>query len=861
MSHELALLEAQQDIHEMIAHQVPLEETLEAITSWVGCLLPEALVSIMRYTPERNTLSMVNNSQFSTAYVQSLQDLYVGDGVGTCGTAAFWQQLAITEDILEDPRWDAFRDIAQSEGLRACWSMPILTKGGALLGTFATYYRHPAAPSSDSQTTLKRAASLVALAIVRDRDSQEFHSLSVWHHSLFTNHPDVVCKFGLDGRLQEANPALERITGYSEEQLLGCHFTDLLEARDHTPARAAFEAALAGEAQQHEMLGRDARGHTRHLDVTSFPVSAAEGIVGMYAICHDISWRKRQEADLKLLERGIEASPVGVTMADARQQDMPLVYVNDAFCQMTGYARDQVLGRNCRFLQGEETDTAAIESIRTALETLDSVQITLLNHRQDGTPFWNRLRISPVLDSTGHCTHFIGTQEDITQQREQEARIVYQATHDLLTGLPNRRALESRLEDTFRDSQQRRRLLALMYLDLDGLRGINEGLGHDIGNRLLVAVANRLSVLFGPNDTLARITGDEFAILLPHLKDREAVTILADKVLQLFDAPVEIEGHALYISASIGVACSDDEVHYAQQLIQHADLAMAEAKRQGRNTWQWYTSNVEKTTRHQVLLRHELQVALHQNQLEIYYQPVVEPASGKIRSVEALIRWHHPRHGIVSPGMFIPLAEQTGQIIALGRWVLREACQSLADRLASGEKTYPVAINISSLQFHRVGFLNEVTSILEETGIPATLLELEITESILLRGAQQSISIISELRELGITVALDDFGTGFSSLSYLRDLPIHKVKLDRVFIQDILSSPRNAAIVQGVITMAHHMGLQVVAEGIENSAQRQDLARRHCDLLQGFYFAKPMPLASLLTSPDVLPEPARRQTV
>jgi len=313
------------------------------------------------------------------------------------------------------------------------------------------------------------------------------------------------------------------------------------------------------------------------------------------------------------------------------------------------------------------------------------VQVTLLNYRKDGTPFWNRLAISPVIDHGGRCTHFIGIQEDITQQRSQEAQIAYQATHDLLTDLPNRPALEDRLAHDLRLSQKCQNLLAVMYLDLDGFKAINDALGHPIGNRLLMAIADRLRQLLGPGDTLARLTGDEFAFLMPGLKTREEIAAAAERIHAALEHPFEIEGRALHISTSIGVACSDENIHQAYELIQHAGLAVAAAKRQGRNTRQWYQEGGRQNNSENVLLRHDLHTALRDNQFELYYQPEVDAVSGQIRSVEALVRWHHPSHGIVSPGIFIPIAEQTGQIIPLGRWVLRQACRRLADLCAKGE--------------------------------------------------------------------------------------------------------------------------------------------------------------------------------
>ncbi|WP_302141550.1 bifunctional diguanylate cyclase/phosphodiesterase [Halomonas alkalicola] len=855
MTDDLTLLEAQQDIHELIAQQAPLETTLDAIARWIGIQLPGAIVAFMRFDPARGTLCLSPSQRFSRDYYERLQDVPIGEGVASFGEAAYRRRQVITEDIQTDPRWEPFRSAALAEGLRACWSSPVLTNQGELLGTFGTYYRDPTAPSEVSQRRLQQAAALIALAVIKDRDSRHHRTLAEWHRSLFVNHPDGVYEFDLEGRFQRGNAALEKITGYAEKELLGRHFNEFVDPGYRDLTQAAFDAAKSGKSRHYETLGIHADGHSYHVEVTNFPVTVEGKIVGVYGICRDITARKRQESTLHLLQRGIEASPNGVLMADATQSDMPLVYANEAFCRLTGYERDAVLGRNCRFLQGEKTDPAAVATIRQALDTRTKAQVTLLNYRKDGTPFWNRLAISPVMDETGQCTHFIGIQEDITRERRQEARIAYQATHDLLTDLPNRTALDDRLEQDYRWSQQNQRLLAVMHLDLDGFKTINDGLGYHVGNQLLAAIVTRLRQLLSPFDTLARLTGDEFAFLMPNLENREEVATAADRVLAAFEHSFEVDGQALHISTSIGIACSDEEIQQTHELLQHAGLAVEVAKGQGRNTWQWYQGQGRQHTSEHVLLRHDLHTALRNNQFELYYQPIVDAVSGHIRSLEALVRWHHPIQGMVSPGIFIPIAEQTGQIIPLGRWVLKQACQHLATMRAKGERVFPVAINISSLQFRRDGFLEEVQAILDETGLPPELLELEMTESILLGGAEQAIEMLDTLRGMSITVAIDDFGTGFSSLSYLRDLPIRKIKLDRAFIRDILTSRSNAAIVQGIITMAHHMDLVVVAEGIEEREQQQDLVRRGCDLLQGYLFAKPMPWEALMTLPDQLPAP------
>lgn len=727
MLNELRLMEAQQEVHERIAQEAPLGETFDAIAHWIEVLLPEAIVAFMHFDPQQQTLSLSPTQRFSPAYQARLQKVPIGPDTASFGYAAYRRQAVVTEDIRTDPRWAAFRDAAEREGLRACYSNPVITTNGDLLGTFSTYFRQPFHPTDTSRRRLKQAAALVALAIIRDRDASKHRALAEWHRSLFVNHPDGVYAFDLEGRFQRGNAALARITGYPEEAMIGHHFNEFVEPAYHEFTQACFDIARQGGSRQYETMGTHQEGNAYHLEILNFPVSVDGEIIGVYGICRDI-----------------------------------------------------------------------------------------------------------------------------TQQREQEAQLAYQATHDLLTRLPNPSAFDERLEEAFGVEGNP---LVVMHLDLDGFKTVNDGLGHRIGNQLLATVAERLREVIGQDDTVARLTGDEFALLLPRLDDCQAGIDMAERVLNTLSAPFQIEGKPVHISASIGIACNCDAVECPHELMQQADLAMADAKQKGRNIWHWYRGNERQITEASVLLRHDLHTALHDDQFELYYQPIVEAVSGRIRGLEALIRWHHPEKGMISPGVFIPLAEQTGQIIPLGRWILRRVCQDAAAMQMTGERVVPVAVNISSLQFRRTGFLEDVQQALHASGLPPEYLELEVTESVLLDGAEQAIELIDHLKALGIKVALDDFGTGFSSLSYLRDLPIHKVKLDRAFIKDITTNRRDAAIVQGIIDMAHHLDLVVVAEGIEERAQQQDLSQRNCDLLQGFLFAKPMPRGAVMGLPDRLPEP------
>ncbi|MDW7749126.1 PAS domain S-box protein, partial [Halomonas sp.] len=670
MLDELALMEAQQEVHERIVQQVPLEKTVDAIARWIEVLLPDAVPAFMRFDTKCQTLSLIPNQRFSQAYQDRLQAVPIGPDVGSFGCAAYYREPVITGDIRTDPRWAVFRDAAEREGLCACWSNPVLTAEGELLGTFGIYFRTPHHPTETSRRRMRQAAALVALAIVRDRDATSHRALSEWHRSLFVNHPDGVYEFDLEGHFQRGNAALTRITGYPEDELIGRHFNEFIEPDYRELTQAGFDIARQGGAHQYETIGIHRNGHPYRLEILNFPVSVDGEVVGVYGVCRDITARKQEEEARRLLERGIQATPNGVVMADATKPDLPLVYANDASYELTGYAPEEVLGRNCRFLQGPDTDPEAITALRWAITEQQPADIPLLNYRKDGTPFWNHLSLSPVFDEEGNCTHYIGIQQDITQHREQEAQITHQATHDLLTGLPNRTAFDEHLQAAVEQDQEDPGLLVVMHLDLDGFKAVNDGLGYHIGNQLLVAVSERLCQVIGVGNLLARMTGDEFALLFPNLDGRQAAIDMAEEVLSALSRPFLIEDRALHISASIGIACNCECVEYAYQLMQRADLAVADAKQQGRNTWHWYEGDQQRVTRETVLLRHDLHAALRQDQFELYYQPIVEAVNGRIRGLEALIRWHHPERGMISPGVFIPLAEQTGQIIPLGRWIL-----------------------------------------------------------------------------------------------------------------------------------------------------------------------------------------------
>jgi diguanylate cyclase (GGDEF)-like protein/PAS domain S-box-containing protein len=643
---------------------------------------------------------------------------------------------------------------------------------------------------------------------------------------LLMDNRDALLVIDAQGRVRYANPAAENLLRTPSEALLHRRF-ELPEQE--------------GNLYEHELPMVD--GRTLPVEIQSAHTEW-EGQDMRLLSLRDISQRKESERQLRLLQRSLEASYNGTLICDARSPDLPIIYANAAFERITGYSAREVLGRNCRFLQGAERDQSGINEVRRCLREHCEVNVVLRNFRKDGSPFWNNLYIAPVPDEHGQISHFIGVQNDISEQKRYETELAYNASHDVLTGLPNRSLLEDRLNQGCRISQRYNRSLAVMFIDLDGFKPINDTMGHGVGDQILVEVARRMSQQVRPGDTVARLGGDEFVIVLPDLARDEDVLLVAERLIDGLARPYRAQDMDIHITASIGITLSDGSIDQPMQLIQQADLAMYKAKQQGRNNYQWYTTDLNQKVSERVALRNELQKAIKSENFELYYQPQIDARSGEVTGVEALLRWHHAEHGMIPPAQFVPVAEDTGQIIPLSLWVLSTACKQIR-RLNEQGFNLVVAVNVSPLQFQRANFIDSIRKALHDSQLPATRLELEITETVLLENAERAIHILQTLKGLGVRLAIDDFGTGFSSLNYLKRLPIDKVKIDHSFVQEIISDRHDAAITQGIISMAHHLNLKVTAEGVENEPQYAFLKKNHCDEFQGFFFAKPMPFAQL----------------
>tara|TARA_B100000700_G_scaffold17503_2_gene17310 strand:- start:43234 stop:46623 length:3390 start_codon:yes stop_codon:yes gene_type:complete len=666
-----------------------------------------------------------------------------------------------------------------------------------------------------------------ALVAARDQQSAALARSEQRFRSLFTQHPDAVFVHTRDGVYESLNPVTETIVGLSQQNLIGHHFRSVISEptcsqQDIERTEIAFQRAANGFPSSYAMRLSASGGPPKDLEVTLVPSVVNDKVDGVFGIAKDITARVADEERLHILERSLEASSNGIVIVDVREDHLPVIYVNPAFTRITGYLAQDVIGHPPVFLNVDENDAKHNEQIHAAIRDGTSLSATLRTYRRDGSPYWNQLFLSPVRDANETITHVISIINDISESKQQEHELAHQATHDALTGLGNRALFNDHLAHDIELAARNGRMLAVLFVDLDEFKPINDTLGHKVGDQLLINIGDRLRQGLRASDTLARLGGDEFVLLLPNLNHSAEAEEVASRILRDLNKPHRVSGHELHVSASIGIAINRGGLDEPERLLRYADMAMYKAKQRGRNNYQLFTEDLDRKLNQRVTLRSDLQEAIRHGHLRLYYQPLLD-REGNVDGLEALVRWFHPTKGLISPATFIPIAEETGQIIPLNHWIKRQACQDARQLLNQGLLKGRMAINLSPIQFHRPHFLSSLQSALDEAGLPPEHLELELTEGILMHDTDGAISILNALSDMGISTAIDDFGTGFSSLSYLRDLPIDKIKIDRSFVQDAIKSNKNAAICHGVITLAQELDLKVVAEGIETAEQRNSM--------------------------------------
>lgn len=577
----------------------------------------------------------------------------------------------------------------------------------------------------------------------------------------------------------------------------------------------------------------------RYVEITLTPYLENDGrVTGFVSRSKDMTEKAKQEAKLKLSAKVFESTTEGIAITDP---DGRIVTVNHAFCEITGYAEKDIVGQTPSVLQSGRHDKNFYQQMWKELSETGQWRGEVWNRRKTGEIYPELLTISSIKNDDGEILNFVGVFSDITSLKRAAEKLEYQAHHHPLTGLPNRLLLHARLEHSIQYAKREKIQGAVLFIDLDNFKRINDSLGHNAGDEVLKEVASRLQEHSREVDTVAHIGGDEFVIVMQRIRSIDDVTTRAKGILTSLQSPFYVESFELYVSGSIGIVEFSEDSDHIETLLKNADTAMYKAKENGKNNYQLYLPEFTDSAVERVLLESHLRKALERNELILHYQPQLSLSEGTAVAVEALIRWDHPEIGLVMPDKFIPLSEESGLIVPIGEWILRTACRQLMTWRAQGFDLQRIAVNISGTQIQFKKLPQIIKDILEETGCPAESLELEITEGFMMQHPEQSIAVLRKIRALGVELSIDDFGTGHSSLNYLRRLPINRLKIDRSFVWDIHENPEGEAIVRAIIAMGHSLDLAITAEGIETDEQRSFLDDEGCDEGQGFFFSRALP--------------------
>jgi len=665
--------------------------------------------------------------------------------------------------------------------------------------------------------------------------------------------PDSLCEIGLDGRYHDCNSSTANWLAAPAGDLIGKKVSDIL------PADAA-DVVMSALREAHENIQSHGKQFELQLPQGKlwFELSVSRKFTEpgqeprLIILSRDITEHRLAEQDMRIAATAFE-SQEGMVVTDA---EAVILRVNRAFTDITGYAAEEAVGQTPRLLRSGRHDAAFYTAMWESIHRSGLWQGEIWNRRKNGEVYLEWLSITAVKGGAGEVTHYVGTLTDITQRKAAEQEIIRLAFYDPLTRLPNRRLLLDRLQQALAARIRSKREGALLLIDLDNFKTLNDTLGHDIGDILLQQVAQRLAACSREEDTVARLGGDEFVVMLIDLSEasQEAATqikTVGEKILATLGQPYRLAGYEHYSTPSIGVTLFGDRQLTADELLKQADLAMYQAKSAGRNTLRFFDPDMQAVVTARAAMEADMRQGLRQSDFLLYYQPQVDCA-GRLTGAEALVRWQHPQRGLVCPAEFISLAEETGLILLLGHWVLETACNQLVAWAARPKMAHlTVAVNVSVRQFRDTGFVDQVVAVLDHTGANPQKLKLELTESLLVEDVEDTIAKMFALKAKGVSFSLDDFGTGYSSLSYLKRLPLDQLKIDQSFVRNILTDRNDATIAHTIVNLAQSLGLAVIAEGVETEAQRDFLAGHGCDAYQGYFFGRPRPVEAFEQFPNL----------
>ncbi|WP_084153894.1 EAL domain-containing protein [Simplicispira psychrophila] len=646
--------------------------------------------------------------------------------------------------------------------------------------------------------------------------------------------PDVLLEMDDEGRYLQAHVGHSGSPAAPPEKLLGKTMRQMLSPQSAQTAYAALaEAQEKGFSRGHTISVKTRHNeHWFELSITRQAPPPPGKRQRFVVISRDITQRRRQEESMRKLSQAVSQSPHPLVITDLQAH---IEFVNDAFLLASEYTLAELLGQNPRMLQSGKTPAATYRNMWEHLQQGKSWQGELINRSKSGREYIESVLIYPVRNTEGVVTSYLAHKEDMTERKQAAAHIRQLSHYDQLTNLPNRALLRERFQYAISQSQT----LAVLWIDLDRFKDVNDSLGHSAGDLLLLEVSLRLRTHLHDEDTLSRHSGDDFVALLAHTSQSEA----AQRCISLLEnlaQPIMVAGQEVFLTASIGIAITPGDGDDLETLLKNAENAMYRVKDEGRNSYRFFTAEMQAHSARALELGNALKQALHRNELHLVYQPQMALADGRIIGAEALLRWTHPQLGFISPGEFIPLAEANGLIVPIGEWVLETALRQLRNWLDQGLPRMTMAVNISAVQFSQAGLADLVRQMLQHTGIAPECLELELTEAVAMKAPEIAAQTMKELGQQGIRLSIDDFGTGYSSLSYLKRFNIHKLKIDQSFVRDISTDHDDQAIATAIVQMAHSLGMSTIAEGVETIEQLEFLRARGCDQIQGYHFSRPL---------------------
>ena len=687
------------------------------------------------------------------------------------------------------------------------------------------------------------------IAIIKDISKQKEELLKIEaslyeQYELFKivndENPNIILMKNYNGKFLFTNTALATLYNTTPNEMLGKTDADYNSNKEQTDfylknirdIMDRFETVKVFETSTDVNTGE-----IRHFQSIKKPIKDKDGNLRILVIAHDITDMRKNELKLQQFATVTKNSREGVMIANPEKN---IVAVNESFTTITGYSEDDVIGKKVSVLKSNKHNKKFYAAMWKELNAKDRWSGEIWNKKKNNTIYPEWLTISAIRDDNGEVMNYVGIFSDLSEEKASQEKISYLALHDTLTGLNNRYQFENRLEHAILTRQYNNNILGLFFLDLDNFKDINDTYGHETGDKVLQKVATELKDLIRKDDTLARFGGDEFVVLSEHLNSNSDASTIAQKILDKFHHPITVDKQVFHLSFSIGIALYPSDGKDKITLLKAADVAMYKAKRNGKDCFSFYNSSLTDALKLRLEVEHDLRVALKEKQFELFYQPQINLKNGEITGLEALIRWNHPTKGVLTPQNFIPIAEQTRMIIPLGEWILETAFNQVQRWHKEGIFDGMISINISALQLEHSALPASITNILESSGLSPHQVELEITESVIMKNPERWIKLFAGLRKQGVRFAIDDFGTGYSSLSYLRQLPLDALKIDKSFIDDLPHSVDACTIADTIISLTSGLGLDTIAEGIETGEQASYLINAGCTYAQGFLYDKPL---------------------